>query len=533
MAPDYIPKIFFKSIRKTITMTFQRSIGSLALLFAAIGSIIGSGWLFGPLYAAQIAGPAAILSWIIGGVLMLIVSFTFAELSAAFPVAGGMVHFAELSHGSLMSFTVGWMVWLSSMIVAPVETLAILQYAGTYVPGLVRKINDAHTLTPLGMGAAAIVMFVMNIFNWWGAKFFSRASTVVTGIKIVVPILVVVALFALDFHSSNLHMAGGFAPYGWHGIFAALSLGGVVYSFIGYGTAIQMAAETKNPKRAIPLAIIGSTLFCIVLYSLLQIVFVGAMKPEYLIHGWQHLSFSGDQGPFAGILMTLGIVWLMVIIYGDAIFSPFGTGFFYAVSTARVNYAMSEISFFPEFFKKLSLRGVPMRAVVFNYIVGLLLFLPFPGWQSMASFIVSCFVISYAIGPLALMPLRKFPARQPGGFRLPYGMWFAIIGFYICNLLVFWAGWDTVYRLMIAMVIGVLVLLYRDLRAHKKILSWRTGQWLLPYFVGLGVISYLGTFGNGINVLKFGVDFFVIAIFSIIIYALAMHASRTTQQANS
>lgn len=510
-------------------MQFQRSIGSLALLFSAIGGIVGSGWLFGPLYAAQIAGPAAILSWVIGGLLMVLIAFTFAELAANFPLAGGMIHFAELSHGPLLSFTVGWSVWLSSVVVAPVETLAILQYAGSYVPGLVHKVNNTHLLTGIGVLAAAVVLFFMNILNWLGSRFFGRASTVVAAIKIIIPTIIIVTLLTLDFHPSNFHAAGGFAPDGLHGIFAALALGGVVYSFIGYSPAIQMAAETKNPRFAIPLALIGSTIFCIILYGLLQTAFIGALLPEHLANGWAQLSFPGDQGPFAGILMMIGLVWLMVVVYADAIFSPFGTGFIYAASTGRINYALAKINFFPDFFKVLNKNGVPMRGIIVNYFVGLFLFLPFPGWQSMASFIVSCFVISYAIGPLALMPLRKAQTEPAARFRVPFANGVAALGFYICNLLVFWAGWDTVFRLMIALTIGLVVLIYRDFRAQKKIISWRTGQWLLPYLVGLGVLAYLGSFGNGINVLKFGWDFIVIAIFSVVIYSMAMRASQPQQ----
>ncbi|MEO8964655.1 MAG: amino acid permease, partial [Gammaproteobacteria bacterium] len=78
-------------------MTFKRSIGPIGLLFAGISSVIGSGWLFGPLYAAQIAGPAAAISWILGGVLMIVIALTFAELGSTFPVAGGMIQFAQYS----------------------------------------------------------------------------------------------------------------------------------------------------------------------------------------------------------------------------------------------------------------------------------------------------------------------------------------------------------------------------------------------------------------------------------------------------
>jgi len=509
-------------------MNFQRTIGTPALLFSAVGGIIGSGWLFGPLYAAQVAGPAAILSWVIGGLLMIVIALTFAELAAAFPVAGGMVRFAELSHGPLMSFTVGWMVWLSSVVVAPVETLALLQYMGNYLPGLVHKVANAQVLTGKGMLVAAVIMMFMVVLNWHGARFFSRTSTIIVTIKLIVPILTLFILLIYDFHSSNLSASGGFMPFGWQSVLAALPLGGVVFSFIGYSPAIQLAAEAKNPRRAIPLAIIGALVFCILLYGLLQLAFIGSLKPEFLSQGWDKLSFPGEKGPFAGILTVLGFTWLVLIIYGDALISPFGTAFIYTASTGRVNYAMSQIGFFSEGFKKLNRHGVPMRAIIFNYIIGLFLFLPFPGWQTMVSFIISCFVVSYCIGPLSLMILRKTHPNQERPFRLPFANLFSILAFYICNLLVFWTGWQTVYHLLIALAIGFAVFIYRGIYIENKSehWQWRTARWLIPYLMGLGIISYLGSFGGGINVIKFGMDFFVIAIFTLAVYVVAIRSTK-------
>lgn len=509
-------------------MKLQRSISSFALLFAAVGGIVGSGWLFGPLYAAQIAGPAAIISWIIGGVLMMIIALTFAELATTFPLAGGMVRFAQMSHGPLMSFTIGWMVWLSSVVVAPVETLALIQYAANYIPGLIHKVGNTHVLSFPGIGVAAILMLIMSYLNLQGAKFFSRASSTIVAIKLIVPVLTLITLFIVDFHAKNLTAAGGFIPYGWQSIFAALPLGGVIFSFIGYSPAIQLAEEAKNPQRAIPLAIIGSLSFCIVMYVLLQLTFIGSLKPAFLINGWQHLSFSGDSGPFAGILTALGMLWLVMIIYGDAIISPFGTAFIYTASTARVNYAMCQIGFFPQSWKTLNTKGVPVRAMIVNYLVGLILFLPFPGWQSMVSFIISCFVISYSIGPIALMALRQTHPDATRPFRLPYAKGMVMLAFYICNLIIFWTGWHTVSRLLIALAIGFGVYLYRCWQSPemKKNSQWQRAWWLLPYFIGIGVISYLGSYGNGINILKFGFDFIVIAIFSVIIFYCAIKSAK-------
>ena len=147
-------------------MNFQRAIGPWSLLFAGISSVIGSGWLFGPLFAAQIAGPAAVVSWLLGGVLMIVIALTFAELGSAFPVAGGMIQFAQKSHGPFISFMIGWMTWISSVAVAPVETMGLIQYAANYIPGLVVSIHGTHLLTYFGIFAAACIMLGMCILNY-------------------------------------------------------------------------------------------------------------------------------------------------------------------------------------------------------------------------------------------------------------------------------------------------------------------------------------------------------------------------------
>lgn len=503
-------------------MKFQRMIGPVGLLFAGISSVIGSGWLFGPLFAAQIAGPGAILTWMLGGCLMVIIALTFAELGSTFPVAGGMIQFAQYSHGPLLSFLIGWMVWISSVAVAPVETMGLLQYAGNYLPVLVTKVDNVRVLTSTGIVAAIWLMFFMCLLNYFGAKFFSRSNTIITVVKLIVPIATLVILFTVDFHSINFTnpATGGFLPYGWHGVVAALPLGGVIYSFIGSNTVLQLAGETQNPQRAIPLALIGSMLFCIVLYALLQTAFIGALMPEALKSGWAHLHFQGDSGPFAGIIAALGIAWFVIVIYADALISPFGTAFVFTASTARVTYGLSEIGFFPKGLKKLSANGVPLLSLTLNYFVGLLLFFPFPAWQKLVSFIISCFIVSYIVGPISLLALRKSQPDKHRPFKLPFAPGIAFVAFYICNLLIFWTGWETVSKMMLVMLVGIIFFMLHSWRMKTgNILSqWRIAWWLLPYFGLMTLISWYGSFGGGSGLLPFGWDFLVVGLLTLAVY---------------
>lgn len=508
-------------------MKLQRSISSIGLLFAAVGGIVGSGWLFGPMYAAQIAGPAATVSWVLGGVLMLFIAFTFAELATTYPKAGGMVHFGSMSHGPVISFTIGWMIWLSSVVVAPVETLALLQYAANYVPTITHTIGHVTMLTATGVAYAAVLMIIMVFLNAMGAKFFSKSSTMIVTIKLIVPILTLIVLFVIDFHKTNFTEFGGFAPFGWKGIITALPLGGVIFSFIGYSPAIQLAGEAKNPQKAIPFAIVGAVSVCIILYVLIQMAFVGAMKPEFLAHGWAHLSFSGDAGPFAGILAAFGVTWLVVVIYADAFISPFGTAYIYTASTSRVSYALSEVGFFAKTFSGLNKNNVPLKAMLLNFCVGMLLFLPFHAWQSMVEFLISCFIIAYSIGPIALYVMRHKDSKTKRPFRVPFYQAICLIAFYVCNMLLMWTGWQTIKHLLMAIVVGVIVLLYKIFndKTDQWQGQWKKSWWLIPYISGIGIITCLSSFGGGENVIPFGIDFFVMAALTIVIFVCAIKSA--------
>jgi hypothetical protein len=124
----------------------RREVGSIALLFTALGSIIGSGWLFGAWRAAQLAGPGAVYAWLLGAVIILFVALTFAELGAMFPESGGAVRYGLYSHGSLVGFVAGWASWISIVSVIPVEAEASVQYMSSWSWGWAQELyhHAAH-----------------------------------------------------------------------------------------------------------------------------------------------------------------------------------------------------------------------------------------------------------------------------------------------------------------------------------------------------------------------------------------------------
>ncbi|HEY1991515.1 MAG TPA: amino acid permease, partial [Gammaproteobacteria bacterium] len=112
--------------------SLRRDVGVIALTMTGIGSIIGSGWLFGAAKAARLAGPDAIWAWVIGAVIILVIALTYAELGAMFPESGGMVRFGLYTHGSLVGSLAAWAAWLSVVSVIPVEAFASVQYMASW-----------------------------------------------------------------------------------------------------------------------------------------------------------------------------------------------------------------------------------------------------------------------------------------------------------------------------------------------------------------------------------------------------------------
>ncbi|MCH9643432.1 MAG: APC family permease [Gammaproteobacteria bacterium] len=507
-------------------MNLKRHIGTWGMLFAALGGIVGSGWLFGPLYVARLAGPAAILAWIIGGCLMMVVAMTFAELSSTFPMTGGTIRFLHLSHGPLVSFSMAWIGWLSSIAIAPIETMALLQYASTYLPWLLSSTHaHSHVLSGYGILAAAFLMLIMILINGYGVKLLSKTNSTVVILKIIVPVLTIIILLVKDFHVSNI-THGVFLTSGWKGILTALPTAGVIFSFIGYSPAVQLAGEAKNPQRSVPIAIIGALSISIILYVVLQVAFLGALSPTSMQHGWQHLAFKGDAGPFVGLATGLGLLWLTKILYIDAAVSPFGTALIYTATASRLGYAVKENGYLPLFLHKLNKHGVPGRVLVVNYVLGLLLFLPFPTWQKLVSFLVSSLVFAYAVGPLSLLVLRKTLPNQRRPFKIPAAPFLCILAFYICNLIIYWAGWDIIYKMLITMLIGYCVLAcYRCTKKGRLLnFEWHRAWWVFLYAICIGVISSLGSFG-GSGLIPFGWDFLAIGLMSIMIFGLSYYCA--------
>ncbi|WP_298215810.1 APC family permease [Acidocella sp.] len=508
----------------------KRDAHFFALLFASTTSIIGSGWLFGAYHAARLAGPLSIWSWVIGAVIMMLIALCFAELGALFPRSGALVHMSHASHGEGLARIWSWILFLAYVPVPAVEAEAVVTYANNYLPYFIQP-GSAGLLTFTGFVVCALLLGLFGALNLLAVRLLLSINSVVTLWKIAVPLLTVIALIAASTRWGVMAAAPG--TYHFDGIFTALPMAGVVFSFIGFRTAIDLGGESANPSRNIPLAVIGSVLLSAALYILLQLAFLFALSPADLAHGWNNLSFSGQAGPFAGIAATLGLGWLAALLYIDAYISPGGTGLMYFTAGSRILFAMGETKTGPKRLTALNKVHAPWFAVLVMWVVGVLFLLPFPAWQLMVGYITSTTVLTYGLGPVVLLVLRRSHPELARPFRLKGATILAPVAFICSNWVVYWTGFRTnsVLFLIIALGFAVYAVHYHFIaRKPPAGFGWRYIAWLLPWFGGVWLISALGGIGGGYGLLGFWPGVAVLTVWSLIVLGIAVRSSLPAEE---
>jgi amino acid transporter len=497
----------------------DRGVGFLGLLWASEGSIIGSGWLFGALVAATYAGPSALIGWIVASFIVILLALVHAELGGLFPVSGGTSRFPHYAFGSFAGATFGWASYLQAATVAPIEVLAAIQYLSTahwarnffnhhVVNGL-----PANTLSGSGIIAAVILMVIFVVFNLVGIRFLARANNAITWWKVAIPVATIIVLLVSNFHGSNFSKGGGFFVHGAavKSILIAIPSGGIVFALLGFEQAVQLGGEAKNPSRDLPRAVILSILIGAGIYILLQVAFIGALSPSFLhAHGpWTNLGSTNSNpavvalnaGPFYTVSKIAGLSLLAFLLRIDAVVSPAGTGLIYTTSSARLSFALSKNGYVPSAFETTNQRTrVPVFGVIFASIIGLLFLLPFPSWSALVGVVTSASVLMYAAAPLALAALRKQKPDLDRVYKLPAAGFLAPLSFVCASWIIYWAGWETYTTLLLAMIIGYALIAASyafNLNPKAPKMDWDAAVWIIPYLLGMLVISYFGDFGAG------------------------------------
>lgn len=518
---------------------FKRELGLIGATWASETSIIGSGWLFGAFYAATSAGPAALIGWVIGGVMIIVLALVHAELGGMFPVAGGTARFPHFAYGGGAGTAFGFFSWLQAVTVAPVECYAVFEYLSYYDHGLFNPTKGL--VTGAGFACTIGLMAVFTLINFLAMRLYNRVASAITWWKVLVPVVAIVILLT-KFHTGPFTDAGGFfiGGAGWKAgmkaVFAAIPSAGIVFSYLGFEQADQLAAEVRDPKRNLPRAIIYSILLATLIYVLLQVVFIAAMPASALKNGWLGVASNPviSAGPFAALAGLLAFGWFATVLRVDAFISPSGTGSMYLTSTSRVGYGLARNRYYPQIFAKVDKRGVPWVSLLFGFALGLVFLLPFPSWVSLVSVVTGASVLMYAGAPLAMGAFRLQIPDHHRPYQMPGGMILAPIAFIFANLIIYWSGFLTVLKLGVALCIGyALIGICMAFDKQRPKLHLRSAWWVPVWLIGMGIISWQGNFDfNGTSTtflapvntghIHFWWDLLIVAGWSLAIYIAAI-----------
>jgi amino acid transporter len=504
----------------------RRDVGAIALMFTGLGSIIGSGWLFGAWRAAQLAGPGAVYAWIIGAVVILFVAFTYAELGAMFPESGGAVRYGHYSHGKLVGFVAGWAAWIAIVSVIPVEAEASVQYMSSWPWDwahslFVHAANGQGELSHSGLWIAAVLVVIYFLVNFWSVKIFANTNSAITFFKLIVPAATAVALMCTSFHPQNFHIGVHGGPHVGNlaAILTAVATSGIVFSYNGFQNPVNLAGEARHPGRSVPFAIFGSIALSTVVYLLLQVAFLGSVAPEHLNEGWAALEYSS---PFAQLALALNLNWLALLLYADAFVSPSGTGSTYTAATARMIYAMERSGTVPEVLGRVHPKyGIPRPAMWFNLLVSFIFLFFFRGWGKLAAVISVATIITYLVVPISVIVLRRTAPNLHRPLRVPGLPVLAPMAFVLATLMLFWARWPHTGQIMLLLILPLPVYLYYQAKGNWRDFGrqLRASWWLLAYLITVTVLSWAGSKEfEGHNYIGYGWDQLCVAVTSLAFY---------------
>jgi amino acid transporter len=442
----------------------RKTMGFSHLLFLSLAAIIGSGWLFASLKGAALAGPAVILSWVIGAILVIFVALTYAELSAMLPRSGSLSRYPALTHGPFFGWFMGWAYFLASVTVPAIEAEAVVTYVGgqTHI-GLVHTVDGVPIMKwPNGVLFGLGLMVLFFILNYFGIRLLAEVNRWVTAWKLVIPTITAIFLFTVV-HGSNYHSyKGGFAPTGAASIFSAIATAGILFAYLGFRQALDFAGEARNPQRDVPRATILSVLIAMVMYVLLQVAFIGVInwKAAGIVPGhWAGLlTSSWASAPFVDATRAAGVGWLATyawILLVDAGVSPSGTGWVYMGATTRNVYGVAVNGFIPRLFQKSNRFGIPWASALVAAVVGMLFIFPAPSWYELVGIITGMTALTYIGGGIAVPLLRKHAPDLHRPFRLSWYWLWSPLSFLAAVLVVYWGGYAVDVQLYAAVFLGL------------------------------------------------------------------------------
>ena len=443
----------------------KRTLGAGNLIALGIGAIIGAGLFVRTAAAAgEAAGPAVVVSFIIAAVGCAFAGLCYAEFASMIPIAGSAYAYAYVTMGEFMAWIIGWALVLEYALASATVSIAWSEYLNNLLGGAIpyelchspfESFNGATGIINL---PALFILVILTLVLIKGTQESARLNAVIVFVKVsIVLIFIVIGWgFINDANytpftipqSSPDHDAWN--RFGWGGVLGGAGI--VFFAFIGFDAVSTAAQEAKNPKRDMPIGILGSLVVCTILYVLFSHVLTG-------VANWEEFKTAGKEASVAYAIKTYmpGYEWLGTLVT-VAILAGFSSVILVMLmGQSRVFYSMSKDGLVPKVFSELHPKfRTPFKSNALLLIfVGLFAgFVPGNVAGDLTSF-GTLFAFVLVCAGIWVLRVKNPEAVRP--FKTPLVPLVPILGMVVCSAMIFSLGKDTLISAAVWMVVGLFI----------------------------------------------------------------------------
>jgi APA family basic amino acid/polyamine antiporter len=456
--------------------TLKRSLSALNLVMLGIGAIIGAGiFVLTGTAAANNAGPAVVLSFVLAGLGCLFAGLCYAEFASMIPVAGSAYTYAYATLGEFIAWIIGWDLILEYLFGAATVAVgwsgyfvAFLEKLGVHLPTAFTQaplsVQGTHTLIRNPGGVlnvpAVILVLLMTGLLVLGIKESARFNNIIVVVKTAIVFLVIGFGF-MFVDSANwqpfIPPAEGPGRFGWSGIVRAAGV--VFFAYIGFDAVSTAAQEAKNPQRDMPIGMLGSLAFCTVLYILMSLVMTGLVP-------YTQLNVPHPVDVALAAVPSLG--WLNYLVDIAAIAGLASVVLVMLMGQPRIFYAMSRDGLLPAVFGKIHPKyQTPYVTTIITGVVAATVagFFPIALLGELVS-IGTLFAFVVVSAGVLMLRYKRPELHRP--FKTPLVPLVPILGILVCSYLMYGLPPDTWIRLLVWLAIG-LVIYFVYGKSHSRV----------------------------------------------------------------
>lgn len=444
----------------------KRTLSSRSLVFMGIGAIIGAGlFSLAGIAAADHAGPAVILSFILAAIGCAFAGLCYAEFASMIPVAGSAYTYSYATMGEFIAWVIGWDLVLEYALGAATVGVSWSSYLNALLGMYGWEIPHALSNSPSEGGIinlpAIAIIWLLSLLLIRGTK----ESAFINNLLVIVKLAVVFMFIILGWKFINPAYHTPFIPkntgvlgeFGISGIAAGAGL--VFFAFIGFDAVSTAAQEARNPQKGMPIGILGSLIVCTILYVLFSYVMTGLVPYQV---------FKGDASPAATAFKVTGYDFLHTGMIVAILAGYTSVILVLLMGQSRVFYSMSRDGLLPGFFGTIHKKfRTPWKTNIF-FMLFVSIFAGFVPIKSLGHMVSIGTLFAFSLVCLGVIIMRKTKPDAWRKFRVPLVPYIPIAGIMVCVYLMTSLGKESWERLIIWLLIGIVIYFFYS-RKHSKL----------------------------------------------------------------